>query len=41
MVYNTAILFASMWLIVTLGTIGVWFFTEELPRTLRKGKKKC
>lgn len=41
MVYNTAILFASMWLITTLGTIGVWFFTEELPTLIRKETKKC
>lgn len=41
MIYNTAILFTSMWLIVTLGTIGMWFFTEELPALIRKETKKC
>lgn len=41
MIYNTAILFTSMWLIVTLGTIGIWFFTEELPTLIRKEMKKC
>lgn len=41
MIYDGAILFTSMWLITTLGTIGMWFFTEELPTLIRKETKKC
>ena len=41
MIYDTAIFFASMWLITTLGTIAMWFFTEELPTLVKKKMKKC
>ena len=41
MISDCAILFTSMWLVVTLGTIGMWFFTEELPTLIRKETKKC